>query len=80
MVEIPGGELKDVEHQNDIIITVEIVKIQLSKTSNWKSPGPDGLQGYWLKNVTAVGRRLVQQLDECLQQKSVPEWIRGKQF
>ena len=49
--------------------------MQLKKTSNWKPPGPDGLQGYWLKNFTAPERRLVQQLDECLQQEFVPEWM-----
>ena len=22
------------------------------KTPNWKTPGPDGVQGYWLRNLT----------------------------
>ena len=33
--------------QNDINIT-EMIKEQVKKIPNWKSPGPDGVQDYWL--------------------------------
>ena len=32
--------------ENDINITTEMMKEQFKKISNWKSPGPDGVQGY----------------------------------
>ena len=35
--------------QNDINIATEMIKEQVKKILNWKSPGPDGVQGYWLK-------------------------------
>ena len=35
--------------QNDINITTEMIKEQVKQILNWKSPGPDGVQGYWLK-------------------------------
>ena len=27
---------------------------KLLKTQNWKAPGPDGVQGFWLKNFTSL--------------------------
>ncbi len=69
------GDLKDVEQQNNVTIAIEMVQKQLGKISNWKSPGSDGLQGFWLKKFTAVSKRLVQQRDDCLQQNSIPEWM-----
>ena len=34
---------------NDINITTEMIKEKVKKIPNWKSPGPDGVQGYWFK-------------------------------
>ena len=34
--------------QNDLTITTEMLRKQSKKLSNWKSPGPDGVQGYWI--------------------------------
>lgn len=63
------GDLKDLEQQNIVTIKVEMAKIRLRKTSNWKSPGPDEWQGCLSKNFTAVKRMLVRQLDEHLPQE-----------
>ena len=38
--------LKNVEKQDDILIDSGKVRVQLRKVPNWKSPSPDGLQGY----------------------------------
>ena len=56
-------------------ITAASVKKQLKKMASWKSPGPDGLHGYWLKNFTTVHTRLIEQLNECLQHRMVPTWM-----
>ena len=32
--------------QNDISITTEMIKAQVKKIQNWKTPGPDRLQCY----------------------------------
>ena len=37
---------KDNMKQNDINITTEMIKEQIKKIPNWKSPGPDRVQGY----------------------------------
>ena len=40
---------KDNMKQNYINITTEMIKEQVKQIPNWKSPGSDGVQGYWLK-------------------------------
>ena len=39
---------------------------------NWKSPGPDLIQGFWLKNFSSLHERLRLQLKECLDSWFVP--------
>ena len=46
-------ELKEqthLEQQNDLIVNLEKLGAILRKIPNWKAPGPDDLQGFWLKN------------------------------
>ena len=52
-----------------------MLKQKLKKVPNWKGPGPDGVQGYWLKNFTCLHERITFQLDEFLQQGNVPDWM-----
>ena len=47
-------------------ISQEMVKIQGRKMLNWKAPGKDGVQGYWLKNLTLLQRRIAVQLYQIL--------------
>ena len=56
---------KDIERQEDIKINVENVKKQVKKMSNWKSSGPDGVHGYWMKNFTSLHERMSVQLNIC---------------
>ena len=77
-----AGWLKDVsakfdcvEHQGDAIITADDVKKGISRMANWKSPGPDGVRGFWFKKFTALHPYLVESLDYCLWDGNVPEWM-----
>ena len=61
---------------NDINITTEMIKKQVKKTSNLKSPGPDGVQGYWLKKLTALSERIAKQMDNIINIKEdIPKWM-----
>ena len=40
--------------QEDIVITAGMVTARSKKIPNWKAPGPDGVQGYWIKKLTAL--------------------------
>ena len=42
---------------------------------NWKSPGPDGVPGYWIKNLTNAHEMIAHQLDKCLQKNDIPVWM-----
>ena len=46
---------------------------------NWKSPGSDFVQGFWLKNFSSLDERVRLQLKEYLDSGFVPSWLtRGR--
>uniref|UniRef100_A0A1X7T1N7 Reverse transcriptase domain-containing protein n=1 Tax=Amphimedon queenslandica TaxID=400682 RepID=A0A1X7T1N7_AMPQE len=38
---------------------------QCKKMPCWKTPGPDGVQGFWIKKVTALHKSIASQFDKC---------------
>ena len=51
----------------------------LGRMPNWKSPGPDLVQEFWLKNFSSLHERVKLQLKECLDSGFVPSWLtRGR--
>ena len=50
---------KDNMKLSDINITTEMIKEQVKKIPSRKSPGPDGVQGYWLKKLPALHECIV---------------------
>ena len=69
------NELVGIQKQNYITITLAQVTKQLKKMGNWKAPGPDGLQGNWLKNLTSSRERIAAQLHDYLTTNQTPEWF-----
>ena len=44
--------------------------------ANWKAPGPDGVQGFWLKKLTSLHDRIAEQADDVLNgRKAIAEWM-----
>ena len=47
------------------------IHIDLRKTtqkiSNWKTPGHDGIHGFWFKKFTSIHDRLALKINRCLQ-------------
>ena len=56
-------------------IVVADMKKQLKKISNWKGPGLDGVQGFWLNYLRAFHCRIAKQLNLILEDGSVPYWV-----
>ena len=58
-------------------ISPEMVKMQCRKMPNWKAPGKNGVQGYWLKNlITSMHPRIAVQQNRILDgERSSPDWI-----
>ena len=50
-------------------------KMTLKKISNWKTPGHDGIHGFWFKKFTAIHDRLALEMNKCLQTVHVPKWM-----
>ena len=42
---------KTTEKQVDFSVPTETLRKQAIKLLHWKSPGPDGVQGDWVKNI-----------------------------
>ena len=61
--------------RHDINVTTEMIKEQVKKIPNWKSPGPDGVQGYWLKKLTALHEHIAKQMDNIISNRDcIPKW------
>ena len=46
---------------------------------NWRSPGPDLVQGFWLNNFCSFHERVRLKLKECLDSGFVASWLtRGR--
>ena len=53
-----------------------MIKEQVKKIPNWKSPGPDGVQGYWLKKLTALHECIAKQMDNIIRNaEKIPKWM-----
>ena len=60
-------------------ITTPSLKEILRRMPNWKSPGPDLVQGFWINNFSSLHERVRLQLKECLDSGFVPSWLtRGR--
>ena len=58
------SEVNVTKHQK-VDITKESLKKILGRMPNWKSPGPDLVQGFWLKNFSSLHGRVRSQFKEC---------------
>ena len=48
----------NVKKQQEIDITIGRLKKILGRMPNWKSPGPDLVQEFWLKNISTLHERI----------------------
>ena len=48
----------NVRKQQEIDITTGRLKKILGRMPNWKSPGPDLVQEFWLKNISTLHERI----------------------
>ena len=68
-----------VEQQDDLTIDIDKLRAILRKIPNWKAPGSDNEQGFWLKSMKKLHERMALQLQECLDGRGIPEWMtRGR--
>ncbi len=68
-------ELEGLEEGPKAEIHIELLKKTLKKISNWKTPGHDGIHGFWFKKFTPIHDRLALEINRCLQEAHVPKWM-----
>ena len=74
-----GSEVNVKKQEKIDMITFTSLKKILGRMSNWKSPGPHLVQGFWLKGFSSLHERVRLQLKECLDRWFVPSWLtRGR--
>ena len=69
------NEMRERPQQGEVTITLEAVTNAIKNAPNWKAPGPDGLQGYWLKAFTPLHQEMRRHLQFCLEDAVVPQWM-----
>jgi len=75
--------LKELQNENKIENQQEVVEISLEKVTNqckkvpnWKAPGKDGVQGYWIKTLSSLHKRIAYQLNKILKgADTLPTWM-----
>ena len=69
------GFAEDVKKQSNIKIKYEDVTKRIRGMSNWKAAGPDGVRGYWFKQLDCLHQPLVAALQTCLDLGETPDWL-----
>ena len=66
MVEGSEERVNDERPQERIGINIERIRKQCRKIPNWKAPGRNGVQGYWVKSFSSLHKRLSSQMNKIL--------------
>ncbi|XP_067947648.1 uncharacterized protein [Watersipora subatra] len=68
-------DYKNLKKQTDMEINAVGLKKIFGRLSPWKAAGPDGVQGYWVKNFTALHTRIVNQTNEIIKRGTSTSWM-----
>ena len=60
-------ELEGLEEGPKMEIHIDLLKTTLKRILNWKTPGHDGINGFWIKKFTSIHYRLALEMNRCLQ-------------
>ena len=74
-MEVVKDKLANITKQEDVSVQLVSVRAGIRRMTNWKAPGPEGVQGYWFKKFTHLHGRITKHLQECLEVGRVPEWM-----
>ena len=68
--------VNDGRPQERVNITVEKIRKRCRKIPNWKARGRDGIQGYWIKNLSSLHEHVsLRMIKILLGEDDLPEWI-----
>ena len=68
--------VNDERSQERVSIRVEKIRKQCRKIPNWKAPGRNSVQGYWIKNLGSLHQRVSSQMNRILMgEDDLSEWM-----
>ena len=71
--------MKSFEEGPKANIHVDLLRATLKKILNWKTLDFDGIHRFWFKKFTSIHDRLAIEINRCLQETDIPEWMaKGK--
>ena len=57
-------------------LTVEELRVNISTAANWKSPGPDRLSNFWIKQFKSLHKPMPEAYSEIIKDpKQIPDWL-----
>ena len=57
-------------------LTVEELRVNMTRASNWKSPGPDRLPNFWIKQFKSLHKPMTEAYSEIIKDpKQTPDWL-----
>ena len=74
--DLKNERVNDERPKERVSISVEKIMKQCRKIPNSEAPGRDGVQGYWIKNLSSLHERVSSQMNRILTgEDDLPEWI-----
>ena len=57
-------------------LTVEELRVNMTRTANWKSSGPDRLPNFWIKQFKSLHKSMAEAYSEIVKDpKQTPDWL-----
>ena len=72
-----GEELQQINQMEWKDLTVEELRVNMTRAANWKSPGPDRLPNFWIKQFKSLHKPMAEAYSELRLKdpKQTPDWL-----
>ena len=69
-------ELQQINQMEWKDLTVEELRVNMTRAANWKSPGPDRLPNFWIKQFKGLHKPMAEAYSEIIKDpKQMPDWL-----
>ena len=69
-------ELQQINQMEWKDLTVEELSVNMTRAANWKSPGPDRLPNFWIKQFKSLHKSMAEAYSKIVKDpKQTPDWL-----
>ena len=69
-------ELQQIKQMEWKDLTGEELRVNMTRAANWKSPGPDRLPNFWIKQFKSLHKAMAEAYSEIIKDlKQTPDWL-----